>query len=194
MQEGYTNIYQTARRRAGLTQEQAAELLNLSVESVKAYETDVRVPPAATVAVMADVYDSPGLRLEHARRTDELGIIPEDARPRSFPLAVMQLYNYMLEWASKRRGQQLLKIAEDGVIDEDERPLYEEIVRELESMTAALLSLMCCEGIKKERPDVGASKRSEVKRFGEPLDHAFILSKTAEMSRKIVTGKAVSLT
>ena len=37
---GYsTNIYQMARLAAGLTQEKAAELLDASVESVKAYET-----------------------------------------------------------------------------------------------------------------------------------------------------------
>ena len=89
MQRKEPNIYKSARSRAGLTQERAAEMLALSVESVKAYETGVRVPPDATVSAMAEVYGLPGLRLEHARATDELGIIPEDARPRSFPLAAM---------------------------------------------------------------------------------------------------------
>lgn len=195
MQDDYTNIYQTARRRAGWTQEQAAEVLGLSVESVKAYETDVRVPPAATVAAMAEAYDSPGLRLEHARRTDRLGIIPDAARPRSFPLAVVNVFNRFMNFAEKHRGQELLRIAEDGVIDDEERPRYNEIVAEIEDLTAALLSLMYCDaGAKKERPDVGASKRSGGKRFGEPLDHVSILPKTLEMSRKIITGKAVSLT
>lgn len=195
MQEGYTNIYQTARRRAGWTQEQAAEVLGLSVESVKAYETDVRVPPAATVAAMAKIYASPGLILEHARRTDRLGIIPDAARPRSFPLAVVNVFNRFMDFAEKHRGQELLQIAEDGIIDDKERPRYNEIVAEIEDLTAALLSLMYCDaGAKKERPDVGASKRSAVKRFGEALDHKSILPKTPEMSRKIITGKAVSLT
>lgn len=192
MQQSCTNIYKTARANAGLTQERAAELLALSVESVKAYETGVRVPPASTVAAMSEVYGSPGLRLEHARATDELGIIPEAARPREFPLAAMQFYNYLLDWAGKHRGQQILKIAEDGVVDENERPLYDEIVCELEGMAAALLSLMCCEGAKRERPEEAPSKRSVVN--GSPVhgNHAFIIAQTRENASKIVRKKAVN--
>ena len=35
----YENIYKTTRRKAGYTQEAAAERLGISVESVRAYET-----------------------------------------------------------------------------------------------------------------------------------------------------------
>lgn len=189
------NIYAAARRSAGFTQEQAAELLDLSVESVKAYETGGRTPAGETVLLMSRVYASPGLRLEHARATDALGLIPQAARPRAFPLAVMSLYNDLLQFAERSRGRQLLRIAADGVIDEDERPLYEEIVGEIEGIAAAVLSLLCCdEGIKKERPDVGASKRSKVTRFSEPVDHVSILSKSAGMSIPNRAGKAVALT
>lgn len=193
MNSNNTNIYAAARRSAGLTQEQAAELLDLSVESIKAYETGGRTPPDETVLRMSEVYGSPGLRLEHARTTDALGVIPEDARPVPFPLAVMGLYNYLLQFAEKHRGRQLLQIAADGVIDESERPLYNEIVCEIEGIAAAVLSLIWSDGgMKKERLDVGASKRSSGKSFSEPLDHVSILSKTPEMSRKIVGGPANS--
>lgn len=197
MQEGYTNIYKTARRRAGWTQEQAAELLALSVESIKAYETDVRVPPAATVATMAEVYASPGLILEHARRTDRLGIIPDAARPRSFPLAVVNVFNRFMSFAEKHRGQELLRIAEDGVIDDEERPRYNEIVAEIEDLTAALLSLMYCDAdAKKERPDVGASKRSDSRgkmvKSPETLDKTIIPQFHGKSSK--IAGKAVGLT
>ena len=194
MQRKEPNIYKAARVRAGLTQERAAELLALSVESVKAYETGVRVPPSATVATMVEVYGSPGLRLEHARETDELGIIPEAAQARAFPLAAMQFYNYLLDWAAKHRGQQLLKIAEDGVVDDEERPLYSEIVCELEGMAAALLSLMCCEDTKKERPDVGASKRSVAVDFPFTQTTSLLYQKVRESQGKPATGKAVDLT
>ena len=155
-----TNIYKTARAGAGLTQEQAAELLDLSVESVKAYETGQRTPPDATVALMAERYGTPWLRLEHARATDELGLIPKGAAPQPFELVTIQLYTHMMAFAEKHRGQQLLQIAADGVIDEDERPLLDEIVTELEGISAALLALKCCEGAKKERPELAGSKRS----------------------------------
>lgn len=47
------NIYQSARELKGLTQEVAAERLDLSVESLGAYEQDRRRPPDSTVLRMA---------------------------------------------------------------------------------------------------------------------------------------------
>ncbi len=46
------NIYKRARRTAGYTQEAAAEILNISVESLRAYETDRRVPSGDVVLQM----------------------------------------------------------------------------------------------------------------------------------------------
>ena len=40
-----TNIYKTARIKAGKTQEGAAEAIGISVESIKAYESYSRLPP-----------------------------------------------------------------------------------------------------------------------------------------------------
>ena len=62
------NIYQSARMAAGLTQEKAAELLNISVESIRAYETDKRVPPNQIVSDMTDIYQTPHLALQHLRQ------------------------------------------------------------------------------------------------------------------------------
>lgn len=45
MPEDYSNIYKIARRAAGYTQEAAAEQLNISIESVRAYETYQRTRP-----------------------------------------------------------------------------------------------------------------------------------------------------
>lgn len=44
MADRYPSIYQRARKDACLTQEQAAELLSVSVETVKAWEQRQRVP------------------------------------------------------------------------------------------------------------------------------------------------------
>ena len=186
-----TNIYRTARLSAGLTQEQAAEVLDLSVESVKAYETGLRVPPDTTVRLMAERYRQPWLKLEHARETDELGVIPQGAAPGSFVLVAIQVYNFMLDWAEKHRGQQLLKIAEDGRVTEDEWPLLQEIVCELEGLSAAWLSLKCCEGAKKERPELAGSKRSCSQRISE--NHCTtIIPEIPRNASKICAGKAVN--
>ena len=50
MQSDYRNIYQDARRTAGLTQERWAELLGISVDAVRQYETD-RITPSDEVAL-----------------------------------------------------------------------------------------------------------------------------------------------
>ena len=76
MPEQYTNLYQKARRTARLTQEQAAEALEISVESVKAYENDLRIPPNCTVAQMVQAYDAPWLALEHLQSQGrKIGVI-----------------------------------------------------------------------------------------------------------------------
>ena len=154
------NIYQRARITAGLTQEQAAERIEASVESVKCYETGQRIPPDVRVAAMAAAYDTPALRLEHARAVDVLGVIPAQAEPRSFPLAVLAAVNRLRAWHDRRRARELMQIAEDGAVDDAERTAYGELLRELEEIAAAWLSLNFAEGIKKERPEAGTSKRS----------------------------------
>lgn len=45
MSRVYQNIYKTTRQNAGLTQEAAAEWIGVSVESIRSYETDRRIPP-----------------------------------------------------------------------------------------------------------------------------------------------------
>lgn len=190
MHQKSPNIYKSARACAGLTQERAAEVLNLSVESIKAYETGVRVPPASTVAAMAEVYRAPGLRLEHARATDELGLIPEDARPRS-------LEHVALRWPRLARIlfqvlPRLQEIAEDGKVDADEAEDFDNIQAFIGGeVTAACLELQCCDGAKRERPEAATSKRSGSKGFGTPENHAFIISQTRENASKIAQKKAV---
>ena len=159
MPENYMNIYQKARRTARLTQEQAAELLDISVESVKAYETDQRLPGNLTVVRMARIYDAPWLALEHlVAISGPLGVLPE-VRVQSLPTAVISLINRAADFREHHR--QLLRIAEDGVIDESERALFEDITGELEELIAAAYSVIYpLEGQKKTAPTFeGTSKR-----------------------------------
>ena len=59
MHERYPNLYKRARCATRLTQEGAAELLDISVESIKQYEGGRRVPPDEVVARMVEVYRLP---------------------------------------------------------------------------------------------------------------------------------------
>lgn len=73
------NIYQVAREAAGLTQERAAELIGLSVESVRTYETEKRVPGDDTVIKMVDIYNANYLAYHHLKYKTQTGnmILPK---------------------------------------------------------------------------------------------------------------------
>lgn len=150
------NIYQMARKESCLTQEQAAERLEVSETTVKAWEQGQRVPDNETVARMVELYETPWLALEHAQATDTLGVMPE-VTPRPLPMASIALRNRLQD--ATGRLDALLRIAEDGVIDEAERPEFDSIVVELRETMAAIYQVIYS-GAKKERPDTGMSKRS----------------------------------
>ena len=59
---------------------------------------------------------------------------------------MIRLVNRIIGFADKNRDKQLLQIAEDGVIDEKERPTYDEIVRELNDIIGAAYTLRYAEG------------------------------------------------
>lgn len=156
------SIYSRARVFAGISQESAAELLHLSVRALADYESGQRRPPAQTVEQMAALYDSPGLRLDHARETDELGIIPESAQPCTLECAALRLGNRLRRFYRGDYADRIGEIAEDGRIDEGEAADYRQITCELRSLHAAILALECCSpGIKKERLTAGTVKRSD---------------------------------
>lgn len=164
MERKYPNLYQRARLSTGLTQERAAELLGLSVESLKQYEGGKTVPKDETVARMVEVYSCPWLALEHAQATDRLGVLPE-VNVQSLPTAAITLINRVLDFAERHRDRQLLRIAEDGVIDEAERPEFDDIVLELRDTMAAIYQVIYS-GAKKERPEAATSERSGEKVCG----------------------------
>lgn len=55
--------------------------------------------------------------------------------------------NRWLAFANRHRCDQLLAIAEDGVIDEAERPQFNEIMTELSELVRATLALMYTEEV-----------------------------------------------
>lgn len=140
-----TNIYKTARIKAGKTQEGAAEAIGISVESIKAYESYSRLPPADIVDRMCIVYDALYLAYQHNRiASGEIKVVPE-IQVLDLPRAAIQLINKVIAFADRHRDRELLQIAEDGVIDESERELFGEIVAELDGIIQAAISLKASE-------------------------------------------------
>ena len=138
----YPNLYQRGRKTTLLTQEEAAERLGISPETLKRYEGGRLTPPDETVARMCEVYGVSWLALEHAKATDRLGILPE-LEPKPLPMATISLTNRLRDAADRLAG--LLRIAEDGVIDTAARPAYDQIVNELNDIIAAAYTLRYAE-------------------------------------------------
>ena len=152
----YPNLYQRGRKTTLLTQEEAAERLGISPETLKRYEGGRLTPPDETVARMCEVYGVSWLALEHAKATDRLGILP-DLEPKPLPMATISLTNRLRAAADRLAG--LLRIAEDGVIDDAERPEFDDIVQDLRETIAAAYQVIYADA-KKERPEAATSKRS----------------------------------
>lgn len=144
MQASARNIYQTARKAAGITQERAAELLGISPESLRAYETGVRLPPDEVVYDMADQYSSTALPRQHLRSKSDLArdLLPE-VKEMDLPVAVMRLVSRIYQFADSRLDRRLLKIAEDGRIDETERPEFDAIMTDLEGIIKSAYEVGC---------------------------------------------------
>ena len=124
-----------------MTQETWAEKLHVSVESVKRYEADVRLPPMHVVKEMADLSGDESLAYRYlAMTSQELDVLP-DIEMINLQAATIRLMNRMARFAAKSRDRQLLEIAEDGVISEEERPLYAEILDELTGIITAFYEL-----------------------------------------------------
>jgi len=142
MQDEYRNIYKTARRAAGLTQEAAAEKLGISVESLRAYETDQRVPPNDVVLLMSVCYNAQYLAYQHLQETNVLmGRVVPRLEERSLLEVAVRIYNRMAEFQRADSVGRLLALAEDGVIDDDERVVFDKIVADLREIVRSSLEL-----------------------------------------------------
>ena len=143
MQGDCTNIYQSARKIAGLTQERAAELLGLSVRSLADYEAGLRLPPNDVADRMVTVYNSQLLAVQHLRGSTQFArdLLPE-VRPMALPEAVLTLIDAVYDFADDRLDRELIDIARDGVISADERERFDHVVEKIRAITAAAIALV----------------------------------------------------
>ncbi|WP_283124254.1 helix-turn-helix transcriptional regulator [Angelakisella massiliensis] len=140
MSENYRNIYQTARECAGYTQENAAGRLGLSVESIRAYEGGKRIPPDHVVLRMIEVYSTPYLAYQHLVNSADVArsVLPV-VTIRDLPTAILRLQKEVNDFLNCR--EELISITCDGVITEEERPRFDRILKEMEDVVSAILSV-----------------------------------------------------
>ena len=137
------NIYQKARNAKGVSQERAAEMLNISVRALAGYETGERFPPDHVVVGMVDLYDNQLLAVQHLRQSAYLAncILP-DVPDLCLSQAALTLIDAVYDFADDKLDRQLIEIARDGVIAEDERPQFEKIVQKISEITSAAYALV----------------------------------------------------
>ena len=155
----YGLLLKVTRESRGMTQEQAAEAVGVSVDSWYAYEANKRLPNDETVNRICKALEADWLAMYFLEaRSRDLAVLPE-VHARELPTAVLTLLNRVLRFNEKCRARELMELAEDGVIDDVERRVYDEIVCELDGIIEAALAVKFPVGIKKDRPDAGTSER-----------------------------------
>ena len=142
MQSDCKNIYQSARKIAGLTQERAAELLELSPRSLADYEAGLRMPPNDVADRMVTVYNSQLLAVQHLRASTQFArdLLPP-VQNLTLPEAALTLIDAVYAFADSRADRELIDIARDGVITEDERERFDHVVEQIRNITAAAIAL-----------------------------------------------------
>lgn len=142
MQRECRNIYENARRTAGMTQERWAEALGISDSAVRQYEAGDITPSDEVVRRMIEVSMLQPLGYWHLCRKSELAadMLPSVER---LPLAqaVVQLLARIRDFDRQHHDDTLLEIAADGRIDDTEMPQYKQIVRDLQGIIQAALQI-----------------------------------------------------
>ena len=194
MAERYPNLYQRARKEAGMTQEQAAEALSVSVETVKAWEQGQRVPRPEDAERMMAAYGTEWLGLAYTSATcGRLGAVPA-VDLRQLPEAVLALINRATELADDYR--RLMRIAEDGVIDEREAPEFGRIAENIRDVIAASYAVLYAEappGKKRDRSVAGTTKRSGFKDLRHENDCTYSIAHSRRIASPSFAGEGVSL-
>ena len=145
MEQQPRNIYKTARRFAGLTQERWAEAIGVSVDSVRCYENGSVIPADATVAAMCEISNHAALGFWHIRNKSSLAAetLP-DVEQLPLPQAVLQLLCAMDEF--QRTDDALIALAADGKITADEEEDWKDITCRLNTVIRAAIQVKVAEG------------------------------------------------
>ena len=144
MPEYLQNLPQVCRVDPGSGSGAAGQRLGISVESLRAYETGQRIPPDDVVDIMSILYNSLHLLAWHVRgKTAMYSRIVPEIQPRSVLEASAKLTNRIFAFAESHADRRLLRIAEDNVIDTQERPEFDAILEDLQEIVEAALELRC---------------------------------------------------
>jgi transcriptional regulator with XRE-family HTH domain len=137
MDKEYRNIYQIARESAGLTQEKASELMDICVESLRAYEGSRRIPPDHIVIKMIEIYNTQYLAYQHLKTSAEVGrkYLP-NIEIKDLPASILRLHTEIKDYID--REDLLMEIGSDGKVSEGEACDFKRICKEVDDILEAI--------------------------------------------------------
>lgn len=126
------NIYAKYRRMAGITQERAAEHLGISVDSLKGYEYDKRIPNNDIAKQMCLIYGDMRLAYDHLVHSSTGEIILEKLDEKDLCCSVLGLINELNHSDSVQNL--MIEISSDGTISNNEREDWLKVENQLRAL------------------------------------------------------------
>ena len=147
------NPIQKARIRRGLTQEGLAERTGYSADSIRAWESGVRMPSLEALEILQRELRAPWLTGRFLRiQTEALApILPDFEVDKPLAEAAAQYISCILAWTDGRFDRHLLAMIADGRIDETEKADYRAIMEMAEQTAKAYLELKFADTRKEPR-------------------------------------------
>ena len=138
-------MLKTAREAAGLSQEEASWRLHIGRRTLSDYENAKSLVPPDVIDKMAEVYGQPALRQRYCFGYCPLGKIHDQIEETDFSTAVLGLINEHNHLGELLK--QLIAIAADGRIGDDEIDQYRIIDREMRHLKQKITTLQALSAV-----------------------------------------------
>lgn len=135
-------MLKTAREQAGLSQEEAAWKLHIGRRTLSDYENQKTLVPPDVLDAMAYLYKKPSLRNMYCTEYCPLGRLHDRIEDTEFSTAVLALINEHNHLGDLLK--ELIAIAADGKITEDELDKYKAVDREMGHLRQKITTLRMC--------------------------------------------------
>ena len=136
MNKQYKNIYKSARIRAGLKREPAAEELHIDVRTLDKYESIGGKPPDETVRNMCELYSNKFLAYQHIKKSPLGEFLPELSEE-SFERSTLKVISGIYSVNDILR--EFIDIAANG---EQDKKNWQEVKTTLTALVSALATLL----------------------------------------------------
>lgn len=143
------NVYLRCRKRAAQynealsSREKAAELLGISSSSLANYELGItKTVPVDMVVMMGDLYKAPELRNMYCKQECPIGrMLPMATESKGLESITLKILKSLDEDEIKAMKKNLIDIAEDGGITEDEQEDFNSILERLDQIAKEISEL-----------------------------------------------------